>query len=280
MAGRGDSQMLEALFISGDKPRALDVVGGIRSGRLEVNGTSLLSDLDVKETVNVGGDANVCGLLRCDQMYHLVAEDPHSLACSSSSSTQPNPRIQVMSQVLRQHLLPDTHPSKPCERMHIGSNQRRWEWVYGKNLDVHHAKHYKLDTAEAKIGTVDSNLIRVKELQVDGPPCISYTTETVTYNSKITLIKPLTFLILDNSSQTNQNQVQSSFIPVYIDPKGGDGCQLEIVSLKGDFALTLPSGELVYLPKKTGLRLFCMQGTWIIYQMANSYMSRLQALDK
>lgn len=230
-----DSGILESLVINGDSNRSLDVCGGTRTGQLEVTENTLLSQVDIRKSVNVGADVNICGELRCDKLFHMDKTD------------------NISAHIWRTNHLPDTQACNR-KRYDLGSDLRRWENIWSRN-----AYSYRIDaghvvSSSAKIGSIESSSIVTDTLE-SSTIIRSYASIAVIDGGIIELTKQITLL-----------QTAESIIPVVeIQPIGIDGCELKIVAL-GSLTARLLDGTLVNLQKGTSLNLLNMNGIWVSYR--------------
>lgn len=239
-----DSGALESLVITGESRRALDVTGGIRSTQLEVEEQTLLNEVDIRKSINVGADVNICGELRCDKLFHY--DD------FASNEQQKNKTL-----IWRANHLPDTH-SCNTRRYDLGSERRRWENTWVRNIHGHRADIGHVVGNTARIEAIEATSLVVNTIQ--SSTCIhSYSTVRVNHGDSIELTSQITLLQL---AETSSIPCQPT---VDIHPVGECGCKLEIVALD-TIMVHLPNGLAETIQKGYSLKLLNVDGIWICYR--------------
>jgi hypothetical protein len=227
-----DSLVLESLLINGESRRALDVIGGIKTVDLEVTSQSLLNSVDIKDSINIGKDVNICGVLRCDRYF--------------------NADTDINAMIFRKSLLPDTHSSN-AKRYDLGNDQRRWENVWVKNLNAIRADFTHLSGKTARVTTLETDSIVTETIQA----------EMYTYNYRKLNVDDQE--IIELNTQVTLLEPSGPYVTIEMVPIGNNGSKLEIIALGTLNVGIYEKAGIETIKKNTSMRLFNMDGQWLLY---------------
>jgi hypothetical protein len=232
-----DSPVYDSVLVLNTGANALAVNGNTTTRMLTVKESALLDELDVTGSARFAGSVSVCGLLYNDTFYHLQEE--------------------TKEMVWRWHILPDVMASG--YRADLGSESRRWNAVWAKQIQAKHIETKHVQTDTCKVLALECQSIVVDNLSV------GHTHHAYQLCDKATLAlnqDSVTFL-QDSGELTDEMKMT----PLVVEPTGPPGTRYELVNLN-DHSRLLQISDTVHVTKikpNHHAYLFNLDGKWIFY---------------